>query len=45
MDFANVSVRLTSEEKKVLEKYAKEHDLTMSQVIRAAIKSYIETNS
>ena len=41
MDHYNVSVRLTAEEKKKLEQYAKEHDLSMSQVIRAAIKEYL----
>lgn len=41
MNYSTVSARLTEEEKKDLEDFAKEHDLTMSQVIRKAIKEYI----
>lgn len=45
MDYSTVSVRLTEEEKKTLEEFAKDRDLTMSQVIRKAVKEYIENHS
>lgn len=44
MNYSTVSVRLTEEEKKDLEVFAKSCDLTMSQVIRKAVKEYIEKN-
>lgn len=44
MNYSTVSVRLTEEEKKDLEIFAKSCDLTMSQVIRKAVKEYIERN-
>ena len=44
MNYSTVSVRLTEEEKKDLEVFAKSYDLTMSQVIRKAVKEYIEKN-
>lgn len=36
-----ISVRLEDSEKEALKKYADEHDLSMSQVIRKAIKELI----
>lgn len=45
MNYSTVSVRLTEEEKKILEEFAKDRDLTMSQVIRKAVKEYIENHS
>ena len=39
---STVSFRLTEEEKKMLEQYCEENDLSMSQVIRRAIKEYIK---
>ena len=45
MNYSTVSVRLTEEEKKTLEEFAKVRDLTMSQVIRKAVKEYIENHS
>lgn len=44
MNYSTVSVRLTEEEKKTLEEFAKDRDLTMSQVIRKAVKEYIENH-
>lgn len=44
MNYSTVSVRLTEEEKKDLEVFAKSCDLTMSQVIRKAVKEYIAKN-
>lgn len=41
MKYAPVSVRLTEEEKKALEDYAKREELSMSQVVRKALKNYI----
>ena len=45
MNYSTVSVRLAEEEKKTLEEFAKDRDLTMSQVIRKAVKEYIENHS
>lgn len=45
MNYSTVSVRLTEEEKKTLESFAKEQDLTMSHIIRKAIREYLENNS
>ena len=39
--YSTVSVRLTAEEKKELENYCADNVLSMSQVIRRAIKEYI----
>lgn len=36
-----ISIRIEEEEKEVLQKYAKEHDLTVSQVVRRAIKEFL----
>lgn len=36
-----VSIRLSDEEKKALQEFAAKQDLTMSQVIRRAIKEFL----
>jgi predicted transcriptional regulator len=36
-----ISIRIEEEEKEALQKYAKEHDLTVSQVVRRAIKEFL----
>ena len=36
-----ISIRIDEEEKEALQKYAKEHDLTVSQVVRRAIKEFL----
>jgi predicted transcriptional regulator len=41
---ATVSIRLEEEEKKAVQQYANDNDLTVSQVIRRAIKEYLEKN-
>lgn len=38
----NVTFRLSDEEREKLEIYAKENDLSLSQVIRKAIKEFLE---
>jgi predicted transcriptional regulator len=40
--YSTVSVRLTEAEKKELEQFCEENDLSMSQVIRRAVKEYIK---
>lgn len=40
-NYSTVSVRLTIEEKTELIQYCEDNDLTMSQVIRKAIKEYL----
>lgn len=40
-DLTTISIRLSEEEKKALQKFAKEHDLTISQVVRRAIKDLL----
>ena len=35
-----ISIRIDETEKEALQKFAKEHDLTVSQVIRRAIKDF-----
>lgn len=35
-----ISVRIDESEKETLQKYAEENDLTVSQVVRRAIKEY-----
>ena len=40
-----ISVRISEEEKEKLEQFAKEEDLTMSQVIRKALKEYLLIHS
>ena len=39
---STISVRLTEQEKEVLLKYAEQHDLSMSQVVRKALKELIK---
>lgn len=39
---ANIATRITEEEKQKIEKFAKEHDLTLSQILRKAIKEFME---
>ena len=41
-DSTNITVRLSAEEKEALAKYAEEQDLTMSQVVRRALKEFLE---
>ena len=44
-DTSSISIRLSAEEKEALAKYAEEQDLTMSQVVRRALKEFLEKNS
>lgn len=39
-----IAARISEEEKQELEKYCREHDIKLSQLIRWAIKEYIEKN-
>lgn len=39
-----ISVRISQDEKKKIEEYAREEDLTMSQVIRKALKEFFQNN-
>lgn len=41
-DNTNITVRLSTEEKEALLNYANEQDLTMSQVVRRALKEFLE---
>ena len=41
-EISSISIRLSAEEKEALAKYAQEHDLTMSQVVRRALKDFLE---
>ena len=43
-EMAKTSFRLTAKEKEELDKYAMEHDLSASQVIRRAIRSYLTSS-
>jgi predicted transcriptional regulator len=36
-----ISIRIEEDEKEQLQDYAKEHDLTLSQVIRRAIRDFL----
>lgn len=38
-----ISIRLEEEEKEKLADFAKEHDLTISQIVRKAIKQYMDS--
>jgi predicted transcriptional regulator len=38
---STISIRISEEEKEAIMKYAKENDLTMSQVMRKAIKEFL----
>jgi antitoxin component of RelBE/YafQ-DinJ toxin-antitoxin module len=44
MDYSTISVRITAEEKEALLQYCKDNDLSMSQVLRKAIKDIIQKN-
>ena len=37
-----ISVRLSEEEKRAIEEFAKKEDLTMSQIVRKALKEFLE---
>ena len=39
-----ISVRISQDEKKKIEEYARKEDLTMSQVIRKALKEFFQNN-
>lgn len=39
-----ISVRISQDEKKKIEEYAKKEDLTMSQIIRKALKEFFQNN-
>lgn len=41
---AQIAARLSNEEKNKLEQYCKDRDIKISQLIRWAIKDYIEKN-
>lgn len=41
---AQIATRVTEEEKQELEKYCREHDIKISQLIRKAIKDYLKNN-
>jgi predicted transcriptional regulator len=44
IDNCSISLRLDPETKETLTEYAKEQDLSVSQVVRRAIKEYLEKN-
>lgn len=44
MDTCSVSVRLDTETKEEMLRLAEEQDLTISQIIRRAIKQYLKEN-
>lgn len=37
-----ISIRIDENEKEIIQKYAKDNDLTVSQVIRRAIKEFLK---
>lgn len=39
-----VTIRINETEKEALQNYAREHDLSVSQVIRRAIKDFLRMN-
>lgn len=39
---ATISIRIEDNEKEILQKYAKDNDLSVSQVIRKAIKEFLQ---
>ena len=41
---AQIATRVSEEEKQELEKYCQEHDIKISQLIRWAIKEYINSD-
>lgn len=44
-EYYTISTRLKKEQKEELENFAKQQDLTMSQVVRKAIELYINSNT
>lgn len=40
----SISVRISDDEKDLLSQYASSQDLTISQVVRRAIKEFLQTN-
>ena len=44
-EYYTISIRLKKEQKEELENFAKQQDLTMSQVVRKAIELYINSNT
>ncbi len=38
----SLTIRINEEDKRLLEEYAKAHDLSMSQVVRKALKKFFE---
>ena len=43
-DMTKISVRISKEEKEILIEYGNDNDLTMSQIIRRAIKEFLANN-
>ena len=41
---ATISIRIEEEEKEALQKYANDNDLSVSQVVRKAIKEFLRMN-
>lgn len=41
---ATISIRIEETEKEALQEFAKEHDLSVSQVVRKAIKEFLRMN-
>ena len=39
-----ISIRINETEKEALQNYAREHDLSVSQIIRRAIKDFLRMN-
>ena len=42
---ATISIRIEENEKEALQDYAKKYDLSVSQVVRRAIKEFLEANA
>lgn len=38
-----ISIRIEEDEKELIQQYAKDHDLTVSQVIRRAVRDFLAT--
>ena len=43
-EMTKISFRISTDEKETLMQYAEENDLTVSQIIRRAVKLYLQTN-
>ena len=41
---ATISIRIEENEKEALQDYAKKYDLSVSQVVRRAIKEFLDTS-